>query len=64
MVKKDAELHPIRNSARFHQRFEEIHPFDDGNGRTGRAILDVMLKREGYPMIFIPSYKEKTILMR
>jgi hypothetical protein len=61
-AKKDAGLHPIEIAARFHQRFEEIHPFDDGNGRTGRAILDLMLKREGYPMIFIPLYQRDEYL--
>jgi hypothetical protein len=35
--------------ARLHNRFERVHPFLDGNGRTGRLILNLMLGRLGYP---------------
>ena len=52
--KKDEYLHPIELACRFHCRFEEIHPFHDGNGRVGRALLDYMLRNEGYATIFIP----------
>lgn len=39
--------------ARLHVRFEQIHPFMDGNGRTGRLILNFLLVRLGYPPAII-----------
>jgi Fic family protein len=50
-------LHPLELISRFHQWFEEIHPFHDGNGRTGRAIIDFMLKENGYPPIYVNPNK-------
>lgn len=44
-------MHPIERIARFHLEFEGIHPFIDGNGRTGRLILNLELIRNGYPAI-------------
>jgi fido (protein-threonine AMPylation protein) len=52
--KKEENLHPIELACRLHCRFEEIHPFHDGNGRVGRALLDYMLRSEGYATIFVP----------
>jgi Fic family protein len=37
----------------FHQKFEEIHPFEDGNGRVGREILNFMLRQHKFPEIYI-----------
>jgi fido (protein-threonine AMPylation protein) len=39
--------------ARIHARFEQVHPFLDGNGRTGRLVLNLLLVRLGYPPAII-----------
>ena len=50
--KKRAEtMNIIERIARFHLEFEGIHPFIDGNGRTGRLVLNLDLIRNGYPPI-------------
>lgn len=48
---ENSEVHSIAKAAAFHAMFENIHPFQDGNGRTGRLILNYMLEKAGYPPI-------------
>ena len=45
--------HPVEKAALFHILFEAVHPFVDGNGRTGRLLLNFMLMKNGYPPINI-----------
>lgn len=47
------QYHIIECVSLFHLRFESIHPFIDGNGRTGRLLLNLELMKEGYPAINI-----------
>ncbi|MCE5296537.1 MAG: Fic family protein [Euryarchaeota archaeon] len=42
---------PFIEAVAFHHTFERIHPFTDGNGRTGREIFNYMLEKEGYPRL-------------
>lgn len=48
---KYARLHIVERAALFHLRFEGIHPFIDGNGRTGRLLMNLQLIRAGLPPI-------------
>lgn len=43
-----SHIHPLQRIAKFHLDFEGIHPFIDGNGRTGRLLLNFALMRAGY----------------
>lgn len=45
--------HIVTKLARFHIEFEGIHPFIDGNGRTGRLLVNMELMKAGYPPIDI-----------
>lgn len=45
---------PIVQAALVHAQFETIHPFDDGNGRTGRALIHVILRRRGVAPNYVP----------
>lgn len=47
------KMHPVELASIFHQKFEEIHPFKDGNGRVGREIMRLILQENGYPTVFI-----------
>jgi Fic family protein len=52
------EGHPLDRILLFHLAFEHIHPFVDGNGRVGRALLNFQLKSHGFPPIIVRN-KEK-----
>lgn len=50
-----SDLHPIERAAIFHAEFIRIHPFADGNGRTGRLLVNYELVKNGYPTITIKA---------
>ena len=50
---RNSKEHMIPRLARFHIEFEAIHPFIDGNGRTGRLLVNMELMKAGYPPIDI-----------
>jgi Fic family protein len=54
----DRDAYFVDGVARFHLEFERIHPFVDGNGRIGRALINWQLGRAGFPPIIIRD-KEK-----
>jgi len=50
----DDRLPPLVQAALIHAQFETIHPFHDGNGRTGRALIHVVLNRRGIAPEYVP----------
>lgn len=50
----DDLLPPVVQAALVHAQFETIHPFDDGNGRTGRALIHVVLRKRGVAPEYMP----------
>lgn len=48
-------VHPMVLTARFHGFYEYLHPFRDGNGRTGRLLSNYILLRSSHPLLIIPS---------
>lgn len=50
----DDSLPPLVQAALVHAQFETIHPFNDGNGRTGRTLIHVVLRRRGLTEVFVP----------
>ncbi|MGE0761275.1 MAG: Fic family protein [Pirellulaceae bacterium] len=53
-VMNDDLLPPLVQAALVHAQFETIHPFDDGNGRTGRALIHVIFRRRGVASNYVP----------
>ena len=48
-----SKLHPLERAAILHGKFEKIHPFEDGNGRVGRFLINAILVNSGYPPLII-----------
>ncbi len=47
------EIHPLVLAALFHYKFVAIHPFDDGNGRLSRILMNLILMRNSFPSVVI-----------
>lgn len=60
--KHEKQFHPLSLAAMFHHKFEKIHPFADGNGRTGRMLLNLILLKHGYPPVIIAK-KERGLYL-
>jgi len=58
----ESKLHPLVLAVIFHHKFEKIHPFMDGNGRTGRMLLNYILMNKNYPPLIIHKATRKEYL--
>ncbi|SDF31642.1 Fic family protein [Sporolituus thermophilus] len=47
-------LHPVEYAANLHLAIVQLHPFEDGNGRTARLAMNLALRQDGYPIVVIP----------
>ncbi len=59
---KLGKLSPVELAALFHYRYIRIHPFEDGNGRIARLMVNFILSRHDYPMIVVRSRKKQEYL--
>lgn len=53
------KLHPVVLAAQAHHKLVHIHPFTDGNGRTARLLMNMILIQHGYPMVIILKNERK-----
>ena len=52
---EEKNINPLLVAAEFHYKFIRIHPFDDGNGRTARILMNFILMQFGYPPVIIKT---------
>ena len=57
-AEQEGKLSPVELAALFHYRYIRIHPFEDGNGRIARLMVNFILARHNYPMIVVRSRKK------
>lgn len=50
---ENKEIHPLVTAALFHHKLTEIHPFDDGNGRMARLLMNLILLKSGFPPVVV-----------
>ena len=61
-AEQKGKLSPVELAALFHYRYIRIHPFEDGNGRIARLMVNFILARHDYPMIVVRSRQKSEYL--
>ena len=61
-AEQESKLTPVELAALFHYRYIRIHPFEDGNGRIARLMVNFILTRHNYPMVVVRSRKKSDYL--
>jgi len=61
-IAANKQVHPIEVAVELHYKFVCIHPFDDGNGRISRLLMNYHLLKNGYPPVIIKSADKKNYL--
>lgn len=55
------KLHPVELSAEMHERLVTVHPFIDGNGRTARLLMNLILLQNGFPIAILKGDTENRL---
>ena len=61
-AEQEGKLSPVELAALFHYRYIRIHPFEDGNGRIARLMVNYILARHGWPMIVVRNRNKEDYL--
>jgi Fic family protein len=61
---RSTDMHPVSLAAEAHYRLVRIHPFADGNGRTARLLMNLILTQEGFPPAVIDPEKKATYIQK
>lgn len=59
LKKNQNKIHPVELAAQAHHKLVNIHPFTDGNGRTARLFMNLLLMQKGYPLVTILKIDRK-----
>ena len=62
LLNRNKNKHPLSLATIFHHKMEKIHPFADGNGRTGRILMNYLLMQNGYPPLIVSKKRRSDYL--